>query len=74
MPRVVYRESTGECKDLEEVKVEEKINDDDKEIEEQKLEVKKKTNVEGEQDMLDATDLLVALNDDKSILKYGFKI
>ena len=59
MPRVVYRESTGECKDLEE----EKINDDDKEIEEQKVEVKKKTDVKGEQEMLNAMDLLVALND-----------
>ena len=38
-----------------------KIKDDD--IGEQKGEVKKKTNVKGEQEMLNAMDLLVALND-----------
>ena len=75
MPRVVYRESTEEGTDLEEVKVEEKIKDEgkvkDQEKEEQKGEVKKKTNVKGEQEMLNAMDLLVALKD-KIIDEYVF--
>ena len=63
MPQVVYRESTKESRDLEEEKTmdEDKIKDD--EIDEQKGEVKKKTNSRGEQEMLNAMDLLVALND-----------
>ena len=47
MPQVVFRESTGECKDLEEMKVEEKTTNKDKikdgEFEEQKGEDKKRT-------------------------------